>query len=54
MSAAADSIWKLAILIAIGVIIANLIINPSAASTLFGYVEGVYKWAVKSMMGGNQ
>ena len=45
------SVWTLAALIALGVIIANLIVNPNAASTLFGFIEKVYKWAVNSMMG---
>jgi hypothetical protein len=45
------SVWKLAALIAAGVILANLIVNPGAASTLFGFIEKVWKWAVNSMMG---
>lgn len=45
------NVWTLAILIAVGVILANLIVNPNAASSLFGFVEKVYKWAVNSMMG---
>ena len=47
------SVWQLATLIVLGVILANLIINPNATDTLFGVIEKVYKWAVNSMMGGN-
>jgi len=41
------------VLIAVGVIIANLIINPGASSKLFGTLQKVWKWAVNSMMGNN-
>lgn len=45
------SVFSLAILIAAGVILANLIVNPGAAQALFGFLEKVWKWAVNSMMG---
>jgi hypothetical protein len=43
--------FALAILIAAGAVIANLIVNPGAAKSLFGFLEKVWKWAVNSMMG---
>jgi hypothetical protein len=47
------SIWQLATLILVGIIVANLIVNPSFASSAIGFFTKVYKWAVNSMMGGN-
>lgn len=47
------NIWTLAVLIAAGIILANLIVNPNASKTLFDALGKVWKWAVNSMMGGN-
>jgi hypothetical protein len=47
------NVWHLMALLALGAILANLIVNPSATTTLVGYIDKVYKWAVNSMMGGN-
>lgn len=48
-----SSVWGFATLIVVGVIIANLVVNPGFATTFFSTVKKVYQWAVNSMMGGN-
>ena len=44
-------IFALAVIIAAGIILANLIVNPTAATNLFNVLGKVWQWAVNSMMG---